>query len=299
VWSTRRAPTTDESRGGTTMRRRFVAPMRGSIDSRCFDAPLFDGFRAYSRWFVDAQWPSIDALDAALSGRVHPASSQLLHFVEQTPQLLDDGLHYEQRIFERGAIATRAGNWHDLFNAIIWIEHTVLKAALNVRQAADVACNGATQRTRAQCAMTQFDEAGAVLLLRDDRLLEAWNAHDWIELFWRQRDAWHDGRAQVLVFGHALLEHALQPAPVHTAKCAAVMCDGVLASDATLALARDRVASAVLAGSSMNDPQELRPLPLSGIPGWHPDNANASFYALAPCFRPLRDGRIYPAPLRF
>jgi hypothetical protein len=280
------------------MRRRFVAPMRGAVEPQCFDAPLFDGFRAHSGWFLDAQWPSIEVLDAALAGRIHPMSSQVLHFVEQTPALLEDGLHYEQRIFERGAIATRAGNWHDLFNAMIWIEHTVLKAALNVRQAADVAHAGARQRTRAQCAMTQFDEAGAVLLLRDARLLDAWNAHDWSELFWRQRDAWCDGRAEVMVFGHALLEHALQPDPVHTAKCAAVLCDGLAGAGLTLASARDRVAAAVLAGATMNDPQELRPLPLSGIPGWHPDNASASFYALAPCFRPLREGRTYPAPLR-
>ena len=42
-------------------------------------------------------------------------------FVAQTPALLADGLHYEQRIAERGEIATREGNWHDLLNALIWL----------------------------------------------------------------------------------------------------------------------------------------------------------------------------------
>ena len=33
------------------------------------------------------------------------------------------------------------------------------------------------------------------------------------------------------------------------------------------------------------------------IPGWHPDQC-AAFYAQTPCFRPLREGRVYPPPLR-
>ena len=49
-------------------------------------------------------------------------------FEAQTPTLLADGLHYEQRIAERRVIATREGNWHDLFNAMIW-------AALHAYQA--------------------------------------------------------------------------------------------------------------------------------------------------------------------
>jgi hypothetical protein len=50
-------------------------------------------------------------------------------------------------------------------------------------------------------------------------------------------------------------------------------------------------------GSLLIDPQELRPLPLSGIPGWHRRTHDPEFYATAPCFRPLRPGRIYPPPL--
>jgi hypothetical protein len=63
-------------------------------------------------------------------------------------------------------------------------------------------------------------------------------------------------------------------------------------------LAVDRIGDAVRAGEAMNDPQELRPLPLSGIPGWHPDTCDPAFYATADCFRPLRAGRRYPAAVR-
>jgi hypothetical protein len=95
------------------------------------------------------------------------------------------------------------------------------------------------------------------------------------------------------VIGHALLEHALVPQPVHTAKCLVVLAaEGESKDRACL-----RVADAIAAGRLLTDPQELRPLPLSGIPGWHVDAEVETFYRTAPCFRPLRPGRRYPAPL--
>jgi hypothetical protein len=290
------ARTTDAS-PSASRRRRYVAPTRDSIDPGCFDAPIFDGYRAYADWMLGAGWPSIDALNAKLGEVVHAFGGQSLHFVPQTAHLLGDGLHYERRIFEQGAIATRAGSWHDLFNAMVWIEHARLKAALNRRQADDVGRAGPDLRTRAQCALTHFDEGGAIVLLRDRGLLDAWDAHDWTSLFVRRRDAWRDGRAQVVVFGHALLEHALQAHPVHTAKCIALL-DLAPAPPSTVATnLSEAVASAVASGEVLLDPQELRPLPLSGIPTWHPNNGDAAFYRDAPCFRPLRSGRRYPPPL--
>ncbi|NMW24675.1 DUF3025 domain-containing protein, partial [Rhodanobacter denitrificans] len=40
----------------------------------------------------------------------------------------------------------------------------------------------------------------------------------------------------------------------------------------------------------------LRPLPLSGIPGWHPENAGETFHRGAACYQPRRAGREYPPP---
>ena len=135
-------------------RRKFVAPARGDVDPNRFEAPIFDGFRHHAAWWLGAHSPSLEVMNAALRGIVHPHSGAALYFVEQTAELLSDGLHYEQRIFERGAIATRADNWHDLFNALIWIEHSSIKAALNARQVADIARFGPAERSRAQCALT-------------------------------------------------------------------------------------------------------------------------------------------------
>ena len=54
-------------------------------------------------------------------------------------------------------------------------------------------------------------------------------------------------------------------------------------------------AAQIAAAEALADPLELRPLPLSGIPGWHPGADDEAFYRDAPCFRPLRPGRRYPA----
>jgi hypothetical protein len=58
-----------------------------------------------------------------------------------------------------------------------------------------------------------------------------------------------------------------------------------------------KVACAIAEGRLLRDPQELRPLPLSGIPGSHEKNGDEAFHRTAACYRPLRPGRTYPAPL--
>jgi len=272
---------------GPTRVRRYMAPPRASIDAQVWRRAPLCAWRDEFTWLDADVFPAIDELDALL-----PKDSPW-RFIEQTSALLDDGLHYEQRI-ARGAIPTRADNWHDLFNALIWLRYPQVKAALNGRQIAEIAVVGTKQRSRAQCALTHFDEAGVIVLLRDPGLLALWDAHDWHALFWRERGAWSDGRIGVEVFGHALLEHALSPQQLLVGKCIAVL-------DSSSALTRKaavrRVAAAIASGEALNDPQDLRPLPLSGIPGWHADCGEEDFYQRGACFRPLRAGRRYPAPL--
>jgi hypothetical protein len=267
---------------------RFSAPARELVDPAVFAQPPLSQWNEFAALLGGTQWPGIGALNDFVH---NVANVNLPQFVAQTPELLRDGLHYELRIAQRGQIATRARNWHDLLNALIWLRFPALKAALNARQVAEIAHVGSKQRSRAQCALTHFDEGGAVVLLRDPGLLPLWDAHDWHGLFWRERAAWSDGRMQVLVFGHALLEHALKPTQLLVSKTVAVCVpQHTNVEDAAIAA----VAASIRGGELLNDPQELRPLPLSGIPGWHADNAAESFYREAPCFRPLRAGRQYP-----
>lgn len=225
-------------------------------------------------------------------------------FRTQDALLLADGLHYETRIAERGELATRERHPHDFYNALVWLRHPRLKQALNARQVVDIARVGPKQRTRGQCALTHFDEAGAIVWLADPSLLPAWDAHDWPALFGARRAEW--GRSiAVTVFGHALVEHVWNGHDLPVAKALAVRVsarafasleieDGAMI--ARWPAAEERIAAAVAAGELLADPQELRPLPLAGIPGWHAANAQPAFLREAPCFRPLRAGRRYPPP---
>lgn len=265
---------------------RYVAPSRNTVDAQVFARMPLAAWCEHAGLIEAREWPTIDALNAARSDGMRE------RFVAQTCELLADGLHYEQRIAERGEVATRERNWHDLFNALVWLRHAALKRALNARQVAGIACMGLKQRSRAQCALTHFDEAGVVVALRDLSLLPLWDAHDWHGLFWRERDAWMDGRIHVEVFGHALLEHALTPTQLLVGKALVVAGPRVSPPEAIASCAQ-----AVADGDALRDPLDLRHLPLAGVSGWHPGNAREAFLRETACFRPVRAGRSYPRPL--
>ncbi|GGA13955.1 DUF3025 domain-containing protein [Dyella caseinilytica] len=266
---------------------RYVAPARENVDAAVFGyAPLCEWLE-YGEWLYGSGWPSIDDLNARWSQGANE------RFVAQTRELLEDGLHYEERIAERSLIATREENWHDLFNAMIWLRYPSLKRALNRQQVADIVRLGPRQRSRPQCAQTHFDEAGVIAVLRDPDLIDLWNAHDWYGLFWRHRSAWNDGLISVEVFGHALLEHALAPGKLLVGKALAVHAPGKACRQEII----EQCAEAISAGRLLRDPQELRPLPLSGIPGWHPGSDSEAFHLTAECYQPLREGRYYPTLL--
>ncbi|HHA2534892.1 TPA: DUF3025 domain-containing protein [Stenotrophomonas maltophilia] len=260
--------------------RRFVPPPRAAVDPQVFAHPVFAGLRDVHDLLVSPDWPSIAALEARLT---LPGK----HLVEQDAALLADGLHYEARIAQ-GRIATRADNWHDLFNALVWARYPQLKQVLNVQQCRHIASMPPGQRNRAQAALTQFDETGVIVRVRDEDVLAAWDVHDWPALFEPAR--WQSGDIAIAaIFGHALMEQALLPGRLLVGKCVVVHGE---VDDACV----DAVTAAIAEGRAVTDPLQLRPLPLAGIPGWH-QGQDAAFYADAAYFRPLRAGRQYPPPL--
>lgn len=282
---------------------RLVVPAIDSVDSTLFGKPpLQDWFEPSILPGQFERWPTIDELDALRRQATQIDGIERPRFSAQSADLLNDGLHYEERIL-RGQLATREDNWHDLLNALVWLRYPRIKHALNIAQCKDIAGVGRRDRTRAQYAMTHFDEAGAIVLCCDPNLITLWDRHDWQALFRDEFSAW-GSRIAVQVFGHAILELALQPQRLLVAKCIVLMTDKTtlerLQTD-TASVRSDidsRMAELVASGSELTDPQNQRPLPLSGIPGWHADTADERFYREAPCFRPLRPGRRYPLPAR-
>jgi hypothetical protein len=267
---------------------RFIAPARTELDAAIFQHPVFLHLSNTHLQLCQTQhWPEVQGLNSLWQAR-----TSAYQFVAQ--ETLSDALHYEQRIAEQGAIATRSENWHDLFNAFIWLRFPAIKAALNARQCQDIARVGVKQRTRSQCALTHFDEAGAVIRLSDSALLAHWNAHDWPAFFAAWQPAYEAGTAQLWLFGHSIFEHALNPDIALVAK-ALVFIQRETMSDAEMDSA---LANGIINQQYLMDPQELRPIPLSGIAHWHAKYGCTDFYQLVPCFRPKRPGKLYPEPMQ-
>ncbi|WP_225444671.1 DUF3025 domain-containing protein [Pseudomarimonas arenosa] len=269
-------------------KQRFVAPTRAKLDRSVFDHPVFAEFEFAKPWLQSTDWPGLVELNDRLSERLSNEGLPSTRLVAQTPGLLADGLHYEQRIAE-GRLATREENWHDLLNALIWMRHPAIKRAMNARQCRDIALVGSKQRTRAQAALTHFDEAGAVVVLRDAERTAAWDRHDWAAVFMDLQAA----DIAVSIVGHALLEHRLEPDRLLVGK-AWVWFDPQ--PQAHLEQILQVCAEQIAVGSALNDPLDLRPFPMMGLPGWHADAGQPAFYREAPCFQPVRAGRTYPDP---
>lgn len=225
---------------------------------------------------------AVDALAGSLDLRT--ASGLPLRFVPPRA----DGLAYEERVWSRGEVETRPDNWHDFFNALVWMAFPRAKAALNARHVREMA-EVPGGRGRARDAMTHFDECGLVVVSCDPALLDLLRGFRWKELFWqRRRDVVRDMR--FLVFGHATCEQLLAPFRGLTAKAVLYAVDAAwleLPAADQLAAVDERLAGELAAGHHAV-PRELQPVPLLGLPGMTPDNESAAYYEDVWQFRPGR-----------
>lgn len=229
--------------------------------------------------------PDRDALATLAEARpVCTASGQPVRFVP--PQ--DDGLSYEARIAAKGEVETRADNWHDWFNGLVWLTFPRAKSALSARHAAELAKAGEV-RGAVRDAMTHFDECGAVVVAEDPALLELLAAFRWRDLFVERRAAVAVG-LRVFVFGHATYESLLAPFRGLTAKCVLLpVVPGWLQKPLAEQLADiDDWLAADLAAGKHGDPRGLQPLPLLGLPGVVPESEDPAYYDDTWQFRPGR-----------
>lgn len=247
------------------------------------DSFLFDPLR---QW-LDRLPPRPDsAALAALAEQypIHTDNGRRVRFVP--PQT--DGLVYECRIWESGEVETRPDNWHDFFNALVWLSFPQTKIAVSAAHMRAMQQPGET-RGRVRDALTHFDECGIVILSARPELLDLLRGFRWRELFVDRRD---DVRRSMrfVIFGHATYEQLLSPFRGLTAK--AVLYD---VDDAWLRLpdveqvaAVDRMLAADVAAGRFVRPRDLQPLPLLGIPGVTPASENPTYYDDTWQFRPGR-----------
>ena len=223
---------------------------------------------------LPAEWE----LAGGTAQSLNSAKRAPVRFVAQSA--LADGQAYEQFIYDTGTVPTR-DNLHDLFNGLCWMVFPQTKQKLNQLQAAEIARAG-VQETRGSVrdALTLFDE-NAAFLQAPEALWDALTARDWQRLFVDLRPLWAD--AQLVLFGHALLEKLIYPRKQITAHVYRTQfamnsgAPGVQELDARISADVD---AAWLAG------KPFTPLPVLGVPGWWPDNENPSFYEDILVFRP-------------
>jgi hypothetical protein len=194
-------------------------------------------------------------------------------------------MQYETQIANTGEIPTRE-NWHDLFNALAWLNFPQIKATINKLHAQYLEARGpaeARSRSIARDVLTMFDESGIIVASRDASLLQLIRDFQWKTLFVTRRDdVLRDMRFSLC--GHGLLEKSLSPFIGMTAKAILLDVDAVTLDDPE---AIDGLAASWLScEENLAEARNLSPLPLLGIPGWDARNLDATFYDNAQYFRP-------------
>ena len=212
--------------------------------------------------------------DSGVALALNSAAHSPVRFVSQSA--LPEDQAYEQFIFDTQTVPTR-DNLHDFFNGLCWLTFPTTKKKLNQLQAEQLALDGVQQvRGPVRDALTLFDE-NAAFLLAPQPLWDALIAKDWQLLFVELRPMWLD--AQLVLFGHALLEKLVNPRKPMTAHVyrAQPATDSIATLDVW-------IASDITADKLANKP--FAPLPVLGVPGWWADNENPSFYEDILVFRP-------------
>jgi hypothetical protein len=241
----------------------------------------FASLDARQPWFAPYSAPLEAGRQAVQGGASAAAALSLLagqggtvpRFVAASSLL--PGEAYEAFVARTASVPTR-DNLHDFFNGLVWLRFTHAKRRLNELQAAAIARAGlGAQRGALRDALTLCDENGA-LLAAPPALWEALVARDWRRLFVDLRPLWR--QANLVVFGHALLEKLASPRKDLTAH--------VLRAPAPLpAPELDSWLAAQITADRMSG-KPFTPLPVLGTPDWWPDNQNFSFYDDSLVFRP-------------
>lgn len=203
-------------------------------------------------------------------------------FVPQSA--LPDNQAYEDFIFKTAQVPTRDG-LHDFFNGLCWQRFPLAKRRLNQLQAAELQAQGVrATRGPVRDALTLFDE-NVVLMHAPNEVWAALQARDWLTLFVDMREQWQ--RVHLVLFGHALLEKLVTPYKSITAHVYRVDGHVNALDDAALDawLVQD-LQPAKLAT------KPFEPLPVLGVPGWWPANAERAYYEDSQVFRPKREALV-------
>lgn len=258
-------------------------------------SPMFEPLRGVGSALAEFdRWPTLEDYNALLNPLIRTASGAALQFVPQAgkPAHMED--KYEARIYLNGEVQTRTANWHDLFNALVWLAFPRTKAMLNARHFKSIShSTGEGNRDKTQDALTLFDESGIVVLHADDELAGQIRDFRWKELFCERRQEVAE-KMRFVIFGHSLYEKALKPYLGFTGKALLLKVEKKLIDLAPEEQTQDL--DALLAdhfsSSDQLSSKDFTPLPLLGVPGWWEANECAAFYDNGSYFRPAPKKKI-------
>jgi hypothetical protein len=250
------------------------------------DQPWLTDYRPFLDQLEGSAFPACSTLNAMLADGLESERGQAIRFVPSTE--LDDSA-YEQRIYDTGIVSTRPDNFHDFFNALVWMRFPQIKIAMNTLHNRGWIEQESGRRGKIRDALTLFDECGVIVFSRQAEFLTLLAERRWADAF---LDPGFRQSVQLSVCGHAMLEKYLSPYKAMTAKALLVK-TGEDFTDMSRAEVLDRldkeISSRILDGSLMSEPACLSPLPLAGVPGWWPqsEQAQGTFYTDHKVFRPL------------
>lgn len=248
-----------------------------------YASPLFAPLQA---WLAQLPPRPDSGAVAALAERfaIRNESGRQIRFVPPQP----DGQVYECRIWESGEVETRPDNWHDFFNALVWLTFPRTKLAVSASHVRAMTPEGEVRGTTRD-ALTHFDECGIVVLSSRLELLELLRGFQWKTLFVEHR-AEVRRAMRFVVFGHATYESLLKPFRGLTAKAVLyeVSEDWFLQPYGEQLAAVDALLAADLGSGRYQRPRDFQPLPLLGIPGVVAESEDPAYYDDAWQFRPGR-----------
>ncbi|MFA5242438.1 MAG: DUF3025 domain-containing protein [Sulfuricella sp.] len=251
-------------------------------------SPMFEPLRGVGAALAKlGRWPTLAEYNALLDPPIYTASGAALRFVSQAgkPARMED--RYETRIYLNGEVQTRTENWHDLFNALVWLAFPRTKAAINARHFEAISQGGEGNRGKTQDALTLFDESGIVVLHAEDELAGLIRDFRWKELFCERRQE-VTKRMKFVIFGHSLYEKALKPYIGFTGKGLLIKVEQAffdLPPEAQIQTVDLLLADHFAAAGRLSS-QALTPVPLLGVPGWWSENESPVFYDNTDYFRP-------------
>ncbi len=252
-------------------------------------APIYAPLQPAIACLPRESWPGHADLNR-LAADVRNCRGMPLRFVAPRDPTQRHRPHYEARIAATGEVETRRESWHDLFNALVWLTYPRAKAAINAQHAAILEGGGeaeARHRSPARDALTLFDEGGVIVASSSPEMHRLIADFRWKELFWERR-AELLATTRFLAFGHACYEQSLAPYIGMVAKTLLVPVGHPFPS-APMAEQLEQVdtwaARHFAHAANFPSPKTLPPMPVLGVPGWHPANEQEPFYDDAKHFR--------------